>query len=372
MKIIRTLFMQQSIPSVLMRNLTILTLILYALAAPLHAQPTKIDRVNASVAEIMKSYQVPGAAIAVIEKGEVVLARGYGISNLEQNISVTIETIFQSGSVGKQFTAFVVMLLVEDGKLGLDDSITKWLPKAPKAWKPITIRHLLNHTAGLPGINDVPDTHLDLRRDYTYDELAAAAFKLRLLFPPGVRWAYSNDGYDLLGIVIAKASGKFYGDILRDRVFAPLGMKTARVISEEDIIPARAAGYRIEKNEIKNQEWVAPSHNRSAAGGLYLSLKDFIAWDMGLREKTLLKPESWAAIYEPARLTKGYKAPYGFGWDLAEYAGRTHYWHSGGWQGFAAQISRFGPDDRTVLVLCNSASCMPGMLVLGIVGALDR
>lgn len=355
-----------------MRNLAVLTLILYSLAASLHAQPTKLDRVNAFVTEGMKTYQIPGAAIAVIEKGEVILARGYGIANLEHNVSVTTETIFQSGSVGKQFTAVAVMLLVEDGKLGLDDSITKWLPKSPKAWKPITIRHLLNHTSGLPGISDVPDTHLDLRRDYTDDELAAAAFKLKLLFPPGVRWAYSNDGYDLLGIVIAKASGKFYGDILADRVFAPLGMKTTRVISEKEIIPSRAAGYRIENGEIKNQEWVAPSHNRSASGSLYLNLKDFIAWDTGLREKKLLKPESWAAIYEPATLTKGYKAPYGFGWNLAEYAGHAHYWHSGGWQGFSAQISRFGLDDRTVLVLCNSASCRSSLVVQGIVDALDR
>jgi len=355
-----------------MRAIAALSLALFALAAPLHAQTSKVERVNTFVAEAMAGYKVPGAAIAVIENGEVILARGYGYANLEHGILVTTETIFQSGSVGKQFTAVVVMLLVEEGKLGLDDSITKWLPKAPKAWKPITIRHLLNHTAGLPGINDVPDTHLDLRRDYTDDELAAAAFKLKLLFPPGVRWAYSNDGYDLLGIVIAKASGHFYGDLLRDRVFAPLGMKTARVIDEEDLIPGRAAGYRIKNNEIKNQEWVAPSHNRSAAGGLYLSLKDFIAWDKGLREKALLKAESWAAIYEPGRLIKGYTAPYGFGWNLSEYAGRAHYWHSGGWQGFRAQISRFGPDDRTVLVLCNSASCKSSLMVQGIVGALDR
>ncbi len=345
-------------------------LALLAWATPVLAEPARLERVNDFVTEAMKSSKTPGAAIAIIEKGEIVLARGYGYANLEHNVPVTMDTIFQSGSVGKQFTAVVVMLLVEDGTLALDDSIAKWLPKAPKTWKAIMIRHLLNHTAGLPGINDAPVSHLNWQRDYTEDELVAAAFTLKLLAPPGVRWAYSNDGYDLLGTIISKASGKFYGDILRDRVFTPLGMRTARVISEKDIIPGRAAGYSVENNEIKNQEWVAPSHNTSAAGGLYLSLRDFIAWDKGLREKAVLKAESWAAIFEPAKLAHGRNVPYGFGWNIREYGGRPHIWHDGSWQGFSSQISRFGPDDRTVLVLFNSSK--PRTIVQGIVGVLDR
>jgi CubicO group peptidase (beta-lactamase class C family) len=341
-------------------------------AMPVRAQSDPQERIGKYVREAMAGQNVPGVAVAIIEQGKLVLVQGYGYANLEHSIPVTADTIFQSGSVGKQFTAVAVMLLVEDGKLGLDDSIAKWLPKAPKAWKPITVRQLLNHTSGIPGLAEAPMPHLDFQRDYTDEELVAAAFKLKLVFPAGSRWSYSNTGYDLLGVIVGKASGKFYGDLLKERVFDPLGMKTARVISESDLIPNRAAGYRLENGVIKNQEWVAPSHNISAAGALYFSLKDLIGWDNGLRAKAILKPASWEVVYEPAQLGSGARRPYGFGWNIAEYGGRPHIWHNGRWQGFVAQISRFGPDDRTVIVLCNLATCKVGHLVQGIVGVLDR
>jgi CubicO group peptidase (beta-lactamase class C family) len=182
---------------------------------------------------------------------------------------------------------------------------------------------------------------MDYRRDYTEDELAQMAFGLTPEFPPGCRWNYSNTGYVLLGIIIHKASGKFYGDVLRERVFTPLGMSTARVISEEDIIPNRAAGYRRARGELKNQEWVAPKLNTTADGSLYLSLKDYIAWDRGLRTKKVLKPESWATINTPVTLTSGKRYPYGFGWSIDTVAGQLRIHHGGAWQGFQTYISRY-------------------------------
>ena len=168
-------------------------------------------------------------------------ARGYGYANLEHMVPVTDETIFQSGSLGKLFTATAVMLQVEDGKLALTDPITKFFPDAPPAWRPITVRHLLTHTSGIP---DYTTSTFDYRKDYTEDELAHLAFQQTLEFPAGARWNYSNTGYALLGFIVRKASGQFYGDVLAERVFKPLGMTTARVISEADIVPNRAAGYR--------------------------------------------------------------------------------------------------------------------------------
>ena len=129
---------------------------------------------------------------------------------------------------------------------------------------------------------------MDYRHDYTEDELEKMASGLTPEFPPGSRWNYSNTGYVLLGIIIHKASGQFYGDVLRERVFTPLGMRSARVISEADIVPNRAAGYDLVKGELKNQEWVAPKLNTTADGSLYLSLQDYIAWDRGLRAKKIL------------------------------------------------------------------------------------
>ena len=148
------------------------------------------------------------------------------------------------------------------------------------------MRHLLTHTSGIPDYG--PET-VDFRKDYTEEELARLAFGLKLEFAPGSRWNYSNTGYVLLGIIVGKASGRFYGDLLAERVFAPLGMKTARVISEADIVPNRAAGYRLVDGQLKNQEWVAPKLNTTADGSLYLSVLDLVAWDRGLRAGAVLE-----------------------------------------------------------------------------------
>jgi CubicO group peptidase (beta-lactamase class C family) len=159
------------------------------------------------------------------------------------------------------------MMQVEAGKLDLDAPLSRYLPDAPPTWQGIHARHLLTHTSGIP---DYTDEHVDLRRDYTEDELLRVAYTLPLDFVPGAQWRYSNTGYLVLGALIRKVSGQFYGDVLHDRVFVPLGMKTARIISEADIVPHRAAGYRLEKGEIKNQEWVAPTINTTADGALHL------------------------------------------------------------------------------------------------------
>lgn len=332
------------------------------------ADSAELERIHTRVREEMNRQKIPGLGLLVVEKGKVILAQGYGLANVELDSPVTAQTMFQSGSIGKQFTAVAVMLQVEDGKLGLDDPVSKWIPGTPKDWKQMTIRHLLTHTSGIP---EAEISHLDLQRNYTDAQLVEEALKLKLKFVPGTRWSYSNTGYDLLGTIIRKTSGKLYGDVLKERVFGPLGMKTARVISEEDIVMKRAAGYQWVKGELKNQEWVAPSHNTSAAGALYLSIEDYVAWDAGLRTRAILKPESWAEIYEPARVDYAERPPYGFGWEIMQHGGQRHYRHGGGWQGFATYILHSGPDDLTVVVLCNLAQARPEMIAQGIVGIVQ-
>lgn len=327
-----------------------------------------IEQIDSFVHEEMQRERVPGVAIGVISKGEVLIAKGYGQANVEHRVPVTSETIFQTGSVGKQFTAAGVMLLVEDGKLALDDSITKYLSGAPESWRPINVRHLLTHTSGIP---DYTQEVLDYRKDYTEDELAQAAYRLKLEFEPGARWNYSNTGYVLLGILIHKVSGQFYGDVLKEEVFGPLGMSTARVVSEEDIVPNRAAGYRLADGTLKNQEWVAPTLNTTADGTLYVTLLDLIAWDRGLRANAILKAQSWSQVYTPITLTSGKTYPYGFGWDVDESSGQPWYRHGGYWQGFAAEISRYLANDLTIVVLTNLADANPDRLIDGIATILD-
>jgi CubicO group peptidase (beta-lactamase class C family) len=325
-------------------------------------------RIDEFVRAEMQRQRVPGVAVAIVRRGEAVLAKGYGEANVEHQVPVTPDTIFQSGSVGKQFTAATVMLLVEEGKLALSDPLTKIFPDAPAHWKGITIRHLLTHTSGLP---DYTGGTIDYRKDHSEDDLLKMAYALKPEFAPGARWNYSNTGYVLLGIAVHKASGRFYGDVLRERIFTPLGMTTARIISEADIVANRAAGYRLVNGELKNQEWVAPQLNTTADGSLYFSLRDVIAWDAGVRDRKILKKETWQQILTPVSLNSGKPYPYGFGWSIDSVNGRRAEFHGGSWQGFQTYILRFPDDELTIVALANLAQASPQRIVEGIAALLD-
>lgn len=302
-------------------------------------------------------------------KGEVLKAQGYGLANVEHRVPVTPETVFQSGSVGKQFTAAGAMFLVEEGKLDLDDPVTRHLPDAPEPWKAIRVRHLLTHTSGIKEYESGKE--IDLRRDYTEEELLQTVYRLPLDFAPGTRWSYSNTGYVVLGVLLRRVSGQFYGDLLAGRVFRPLGMRATRIISEADIVPNRAAGYRADEHGLKNQDWVSPSLNTTADGALYVTVLDLAKWDAALDGEKLLKARSWAQIFTPVRLADGATHPYGFGWALREQRGHPNIEHSGSWQGFEAHIARYVDQRLSVIVLTNLARCDPGLVAHGIAGLLE-
>jgi CubicO group peptidase (beta-lactamase class C family) len=326
------------------------------------------DAIDDYVTARMAAEHVPGLSLAVVRDGRVVRARGYGLANVELQVKATPETIYQSGSVGKQFTATAVMMLVEAGKLGLDDPISRYFPEAPTAWAPIRVRHLLTHTSGLK------DYDLPLWHEYTQGDLLRAFAEPPLEFAPGDSWSYSNTGYVLLGFLIERVTGRFYGDLLAERVFEPLGMDATRVISEADIVPNRAAGYRLLDGVLKNQEWVAPSLNRTADGSLYFSVLDVAKWDAALYTERLLKRASLEAMWTPARLKDGRLAEgyddnaYGSGWAVGEQRGHRRIEHGGSWQGFKAQISRYVDDRLSVIVLLNLASGNPHSIAHGVAG----
>lgn len=354
--------------SIRLRGTAAAVLLSFAACARAQTNTASVEqRVDGFVREEMTRQLIPGAAVAVIHNG-VANARGYGYANLEHMVPVTDETIFQSGSLGKMFTAAAVMLQVEDGKLALSDPIAKFFPGAPPSWTPITIRHLLTHTSGIP---DYTTSTFEYRRDYTEDELAHLAFQQQLEFAPGSRWNYSNTGYALLGFIVGKVSGQFYGDVLAQRVFKPLGMKTARVISERDIVPHRAAGYQLVNGEPKNQDWVAPTLNTTADGALYWSLRDLVAWNAAVERRAVLTKESWDQILTPVRLASGKTYPYGFGWALDERNGRPVQQHGGAWQGFKTHLARFIDDDLSIIVLANLAEADLQRFVNGIAAIVN-
>lgn len=312
----------------------------------------------------MQKRHIPGLALLVARNGQIIRAQGYGFSNLELQVPVTPETIFQSGSMGKEFTATAVMMLVEQGKVGLDDPLTKYFPDAPVAWSQVTVRNLLSHTAGF---TDYPDK-FDFRRDYTENELLKIAEAIPLAYPPGTKYAYSNLGFLTLGILIHRASGQFYGDFLHDRVFQPLGMSTTRIISEADIIPNRAAGYRWVNSQWKNQEWVSPTLNTTADGALYFSILDLAKWDAALYTEKLLKRSSLDQMWTVAKYKNGEpnSGHYGFGWFIESIHGHRVIEHEGQWQGFNTNISRYVDDKLTVVVLTNLDHCQPDEVTHGV------
>jgi CubicO group peptidase (beta-lactamase class C family) len=324
------------------------------------AQTHSAGSVDSYIAAQLREQHIPGLALAVVQDGRVVKSRGYGLANIELGVPVTPETVFQLGSIGKQFTATGVLMLAEDGKLSLDDKITQYLPSAAPGWNGVTIRHLLNHTSGLADYTDdkyiAPGGLTPLHEELTDQEILCRFTRLPFDFKPGEKWSYSNTGYAILGFLIRKVSGQSYGDFLEARIFKPLGMSATRVISESAIIPNRAAGYILEKNEIKNQHWVSPHWNTLADGALYSTVADMTKWDASITAHSLLSPESDAQMWTPARLNNGTSYPYGFAWDLLEVNGHRVQEHGGAWQGFTAHYSRYPDDHLSVIVLTNLES----------------
>jgi len=320
------------------------------------------DPLDSAVADYVKSemerQHIPGLALLVTRDGKIARSEGFGLANVELQVPVKPETIFQSGSVGKQFTATAVMMLVEAGKIGLNDQLTKYFPDAPPSWKNVTVRELLSHTGGF---GDYPK-NFNFRKDWTEPQLLKLVESIPLPYPPGTKWEYSNLGYLTLGILIHRVSGEFYGDFLQQRIFQPLGMQATRIISEADIVPNRAAGYRLVKGELKNQEWVAPAMNTTADGSLYFSIVDLSKWDAALYEGKLLKPSSFDVMWTPVKLKNGQsnKAGYGFGWFIEERNGHRCIHHDGSWQGFETAIDRYVDDHLSVVALTNLAGAKPG------------
>jgi CubicO group peptidase (beta-lactamase class C family) len=341
-----------------LKSLFTAALVLFLCLTSRPSQATEpADEVARTVRAEMEKQKIPGLALLVARKGIPIRTEGYGLANVELNVPVKPETIFQSGSVGKQFTATAVMMLVEAGKIGLDDHLNKYFATAPRWWSDVTIRELLSHTAGF---TDYPKD-FDDRKDYTEDQLLKIVAAIPPAYPPGTDWSYSNLGYLTLGILIHRVTGEFYGDFLQERIFKPLGMSTTRIIDEADIIPNRSSGYLLENGQLKNQKWVSPSLNTTADGSLYFSIVDLAKWDAALYTDRLLKSSSLRQMWTVATLRDGKpnKGHYGFGWFVESRHGHRVVEHEGQWQGFETQISRYVDNELTIVVLTNLGGADP-------------
>jgi len=349
------------------RKVTVALFFTVATAISALSQEAVTTKVDEFIKTEMEKQKIPGVSLAVVKDGKPLMVKGYGFANLEHQVPVKPETIFQSGSVGKQFTATGVMLLVEDGKISLDEKIGKYLGDVPESWANITVRHLLSHTGGM---TDYPQD-FDFRKDYTEDEILKRAKEIPVAFKPGEKWQYSNLGYVTLGIIIGKVSGKFYGDFLQERIFKPLAMTTAQILNEADIVPNRASGYRLVNGEVKHQNWVSPTINTTADGSLYLTALDMIKWDGALASGKLLKKSSYDEMWTAIKLNDGKTYPYGFGWAVRSVNGKRVIEHGGAWQGFKAHIGRFPENKLTVIVFANLIQTNQAKLANGVAAIID-
>jgi CubicO group peptidase (beta-lactamase class C family) len=333
------------------------------LAAP---WPARADEaVDRYVQTELRQRHIPGLSLAVVRDGKVVLARGYGLANVEDKTPAAADTVYELASVSKQFIAAGIMIVVQEGKVDLDAPVSRYLTDSPAAWKDITVRHLLTHTAGL-----MRQDRLGPRGAPSEEEQFKAVAGLKVDAAPGEKWAYSNVGYNLLGLVIQRVTGKSWDAFLTERVFRPLGMSNTRRLDASVNVPNRAVGY-----VWTGEAWrKAPSTPRNlAAGGLLTTVTDLAKWDAALYTDTPLTRASRDLMWTPARLKDGSVVKtgprsYGFGWALSEVRGHKLVAHGGTRPGFSAFLARFVDDRLTVVVLTNLNEANPSPLATGVAG----
>jgi CubicO group peptidase (beta-lactamase class C family) len=326
---------------------------------PIFAPGVRADSVDDYVNLQMRQSGIPGLALAVTRNGAVVKAAGYGLANVENDVPVAPQTVFQIQSVTKQFVATAIMMLVEEGKVALDAKVSTYLDGTPETWKEITIRRLLSQTSGIKDFINEPTA--SLRLEVSEQEVFRALVPRPLNFQPGERYAYSNSNYHLLAMIIRKVTGESYGTFLRKRVFDPLGMTQTRVISLSEIIPHRASGYNRAGNELCNGQFVAESILAYGGGGLLSTAADMAKWDLALRGDKLLPHSRLEQMWTPTRLNDGTFSNYGFGWGIGGQPPHRFVQHSGGHiTGFTSHIVRYLDDDLSVIVLVNAGFANPG------------
>jgi CubicO group peptidase (beta-lactamase class C family) len=333
------------------------------------------------------SPDTPGFAVLVKRDSKIVFENGYGVRDLRSKIKIDAQTNFRLASFTKQFTAMAIMLLVRDRKLRYDETLTDIFPDFPGYGKRVTIRSLLNHTGGLPDYEDLMDAAEKTKGQiWSAEKQIQDAEVLQLLekesrgkFAPGTKWQYSNSGYVVLGLIVAKVSGKPFGEFLNERIFAPLKMSSTLVFEKgKNEVSNRAFGYSKKENGFVETDQSSTSATQGD-GGIYSNLEDLSKWDDALRDHTLLSEKDFVPAIAPAELPPGAEAKlaedvpaslrsqasaYGFGWFLNLQDPHPLMWHYGDTVGFKSAILRYTRDNATVIVLCNRSHLDPGNLAV--------
>lgn len=304
---------------------------------------------------------IPGGLVAVASRGRIIHLRTYGMANVELSVPVTDSTVFEIGSISKQFVSATVMLLVQETKLGLDDPIHQYLSDLPGEWLGVTVRQLLTHMSGIPDYEEIRSYDV-YRFRLTPEEVIQIAHSRPMDFAPGTGWYYSNTGYFLLSMIVERIEGRPLGQVLESRIFGPLEMTQTRMADPEAIIRHRASGYWVNKvGELINRN---PTETSSTlgAGGILSSAYDLAKWDEALYGDQLLSAESKATMWTPGILPNGNSTGYAFGWNVNPYKGHTSQSHGGQVAGFVANFSRFPDEEAVIIVFLNRYRVSGGRL----------
>jgi D-alanyl-D-alanine carboxypeptidase len=307
------------------------------------------QRIRAAMAE----DNIPGVLIGVASRGRLVHTHSYGMANVELSVPVSDSTVFEIGSISKQFVSTAIMLLVEDGRVDLDDGIHRYLADLPSEWLGVTIRQLLTHTSGIPDYEEI-QTYEAYRFRFTPEQIIRVAHSRPMDFEPGMGWFYSNTGYFLLSLIVERVEGHPLGRVLQSRIFEPLGMTQTRLSDPEDIIRHRASGYWVDRMGVKlmNRDATQPS-STLGAGGILSSVHDMVKWDEALYGDQFLSEASKTAMWESTVLPNGDNTGYAFGWSVGQYRGHRSVSHNGQVAGFVASFVRLLDEEAGLIVFAN-------------------
>jgi CubicO group peptidase (beta-lactamase class C family) len=314
----------------------------------------------------------------VARDAKTILIRSYGLSNIELSVPVTSESVFKLASMTKPFTATAIMMLVEEGKIALDEPIARYLPDLPAHWRAVTVRQALSHTSGLTDYLRAPrwSWESSWRLNLTPKEVVQFASEAPLDFAPGTRIRYSNTGYYLVGLLIERVSGKSYAQFLKERIFQPLQMASTRRDTTTEIVPHRVSGYVL-NGSLQNAEYTSETWAYSE-GGIISTIQDLAKWEAAISTDKLLKQPSLRQMWTPTKLHSGKLAVigdngagkpnyYGLGWYISEHRGHRVLLHPGDKPGFSSTITHFEDDHLAVILLCNNSSESPAFpLSLGV------
>ncbi len=320
-----------------------------------------VTRIDSLAEATLVQGSAAALSIGVKRGGDLLLVKGYGQADIENDVPAIAETVYRIGSITKQFTAAAVMQLVEAGKIGLDDPITKYLPDYPTQGHEVTIRHLLTHTSGIKSYTGLAAWRPTIKLDLTDEELLALFKDEPFDFTPGERFLYNNSGFYLLGVIIEKAGGETYREYLNAHLFGPLGLRGSTYCDERPIIRGRAEGYALVGGELLNDEYLS-MNQPGAAGALCSTVPDLLSWTAALRTERVVSAASYRQMTTSGTLDEGSTTGYGFGLVVGDLEGHPSVSHGGGINGFSTMLAHYPDADLDVVVLSNTTGVHPGRI----------